>query len=90
MKKLKNTIRELWESNISSVGEFSYVANRQAPILHELNELQMLFLKKMTDEDKALLEKMQDLHSDLSAVEAEKGFVRGFLLGARLMAEIER
>ena len=43
----------------------------------------------MTQEEKALLEKMQDLHSDLSAIETEEGFVRGFLLGARLMAEIE-
>lgn len=85
---MKNTIRELWESNISSVAESTYIANRQAPILHELDELHTLFFRRISDEDKELLEKMQDLHSDLSAIEAEEGFVRGFLLGARLMLEI--
>ena len=86
---MKKTIRELWEFSISSVGESTDVAKRQAPILHKLNELQENLFRAMTQEEKALLEKMQDLHSDLSAIETEEGFVRGFLLGARLMAEIE-
>ena len=86
---MKKTIRELWESSISSVGEATDVAKRQAPILHKLNELQENLFWAMTQEEKALLEKMQDLHSDLSAIETEEGFVRVFLLGARLMAEIE-
>ena len=85
---MKNTIRELWEMNISSVGENACVAERQAPILHTLNQLQAHAFQSMTDEEKALLERMRDLHGDLSAIEVEESFVRVFLLGARLMLEI--
>ena len=85
---MKSTIRELWETNVSSLYESSKVAKRQAPILHELNESAVSLFARMTIQDKGLLEKMQDLHSDLSAIEAEESFVRGFLLGERLMVEI--
>lgn len=85
---MKSTIRELWETNLSALYESSKVAQRQSPILHELNEIEASLFERMTIQDKGLLEKMQDLHSDLSTIEAEESFVRGFLLGARLMAEI--
>ena len=87
---MKSIIHELWGFNIFSVAASPCVANQQAPILHELNELHTLFLKRMKEEDIAVLEKMQDLHSELSAIEAEEGFVRGFLLGAKLVLEIGR
>ena len=85
---MKQTLISLWKGEISPWDEISKTTQAQAPILQELSELSEKLMKQMNETEKTDLEKFQDLHADLCATELECAFVKGFLLGARIVLEI--
>ncbi len=46
------------------------------------------FMETLTPEGKKQLEAIDDLRSDMTLLEAEDAFIRGFRLGARMMMDV--
>lgn len=85
---MKRTLISLWKGEISPWEEISQTTPSQAPLLQALGKLSERLNLQLDQTGTKDLEKFQDLHADLCAAELENAFVKGFLLGARILLEI--
>ncbi len=81
-------LEEIWYGNVApgerSVGRDSRIWNLGRLILQNEEEL----LPLLSEQAKAVLEKMQDNQSELNSLNECDAFVCGFRLGARIMLEV--
>ena len=84
---MKNMIKELWHGNICPQSD----SRNNSPEMKELMEYMARhhadLLKTMTDEQKAIFEKLDDCWSEYSSYAEEAIFTYAFKLGAKLVYE---
>jgi len=84
---MKRQIIDLWNGSIVPIEEPPYDRDREMR-LYAVIEENIAKLTEMLGEDGAkLLDAVNDSHNELQAMMREECFVRGFSLGARLVAE---
>jgi len=84
---MNNTISALWHGEINPEGERVVLPQEalEAKRYFERNKEKLLAL--LDEQGKELLEKVGECNNEMVTYELEDAFVKGFSLGARLMAE---
>ncbi len=82
---MKSILEDLWYGNISPIERGCYNTSELKNLLHTENEYRHSLEATLSDEQKALLEKMLDCRCQMDSITEKSIFIYGFRLGAQLM-----
>ncbi len=82
---MKSILEELWYGNISPIESGFCNTAELKEILHTENEYRSNLESTLSEEQKALLEKMLDCRTQMESLSEKKIFIYGFCLGVQLM-----
>ena len=81
-------LEELWYGNISPVEREIQPKSRTAHLINLIVRNEDELMPLLSDEAKAVLEKMKDNQAELRDLNEREVFMSGFRLGARIMLEV--
>ena len=84
---MKETIKELFYGNIYPSERCGNNNAEIKALAKKLSEKRELLCKKLTEEQKEMLEEYDEISCELHSIFNEQFFVDGFSLGARLIKE---
>ena len=84
---MKNAINELWYGNIQPL-EATTPTTEMREIYRHISKQKDDLREMLSDDGKAILDKLADNFYETSSLLAREAFKRGFKLGANLMLEI--
>ncbi len=85
---MKSIIKELWRGNIMPPEDGRQNSPEMAQLLEYISRHNDDLQKTMTDEQKAIFEKIHDCWSEYASLSDEALFVYAFRLGAQLAMEL--
>ncbi len=85
---MRSILEELYEGNIC-VDELIVSKHPEyRPLNKRISETLAMWRNKLSQEDYNQLEKLMDLRSEASSIEASEAFMNGFKLGAVIIMEV--
>jgi len=81
-------LKELWRGEIAPVERSVRAGSDYQKASLEICKQIDRFLENLTPEEKKQLEAIDNVRSDMTMLEAEDAFIRGFRLGARMIMDV--
>ncbi len=85
---MKSILKELYEGNICADELIVSKHPEYRPLNRRISEILTMWKNKLSEEDYNQLEKLLDLRSEASSMEASEAFMNGFKLGALIVMEV--
>ncbi len=85
---MKSILQELWYGNIHPMEDDPYNTPELKKLSGCMSRHSEALDKTLSDEQRELLEKLMDSHSDFNSLSEAVIFICGFRLGARIMLEV--
>jgi len=83
-----NVLKGLWRGEIAPIERSVRPGSDYQKASLEICKQIDCFLEKLSPEEKKRLEAINDLQNDMTMLEAEDAFIRGFRLGAKMMMDV--
>ena len=83
-----NIIEELWYGNISPCERDFKKGSTYSELLGYIVRHEEDLQKRLNDEEKEILEKFTECMGEMNGISEREAFVRGFVLGARIIIEV--
>ena len=83
-----NIIEELWYGNISPCEMDFKRGSKYSELLSYIVRHEEDLKKRLNDEEKEILEKFTECTNEMYGIAEREAFVRGFVLGARIIIEV--
>ena len=84
---MKPTITDLWRGNITPWSDRAEESEERSRLLDKLDELHNDLMARLDEEGKKIFEAFEDRRGDLTQMELEQAFCKGFTLGSKIMLE---
>ena len=83
-----NILEELWYGNISPCEMDFKRGSKYSELLSYIARHEEDLQKRLNDEEKEILEKFTECMGEMNGIAEREAFVRGFVLGARIIIEV--
>ena len=83
-----NILEELWYGNISPCEMDFKRGSKYSELLSYIVRHEEDLQKRLNDEEKEILEKFTECMGEMYGIAEREAFVRGFVLGARIIIEV--
>ena len=84
---MKTTLLDLWYGNLSPWNESAYRKEETAAAIHLIERQKEKLLSTISNEEKEIAAKIEQCQVELTCLEREDAFLRGFCLAIKIMTE---
>lgn len=84
---MKSIIEELWYGNVVSIDDIAAPNPDERELVALMDCNRNKLLEKLTDDEKELLEKYEEVVKELHLYDSKQAFEYGFKLGVRIVIE---
>ena len=84
---MKNTIIDLWNGNLSPCNDSPYRKKEISDLVKLIDRHKESLIQELSETEKELIKKIDECQFELTLLETEDAFVKGFTLGMRLAFE---
>lgn len=84
---MRSILEEMWYGNIVPIEGITPSTAEEAELVELIDRNRSKLLERLTEEEKEMLEKYEDVMEELYSLNAKQAFEYGFKLGARIVIE---
>lgn len=84
---IRSILEEIWYGNIVPIESITPPAAEEAELVDLIDRNRSKLLDRLTEEEKAMFEKYEDVAQELYSLNAKQAFEYGFKLGTRIVIE---